>query len=514
MSQNRKYWDIFRKDVSKVKLEKKSSISDNIFKGLKIIMYIILSLIVFGGAIVSRASLQILTDKLYLESRTNYTVNLEKDAISYYLLCIISIPDGFKLILSLLQFLFGKRDSPSLIQFIVIIIKECVHCFCLGTLVFKVLPLLNAVEVCAYLSGTPIVPSILKSLPKSKGRLSKGVKRKCKKLLNIISIILQAGAVFVVPIYKVTFNQISYTETFLMVLCSICVSVRWFETHFEHLAKLYEKLDDENGEQCKEVTSLDDENGEQCKEVTSLVTSFLRLVMALTLFFTFYSPGVASPWETFSPRSLSNSSKTVAPCSELLNSTTVQLYNMTIRPCDIPSSGYHGDDWLLNSFLIHFFTSMGLFYGAVISTRLGMDKICFCITLAIGTPVYLIALVVSKLTYETNWISRTLMSKEVNVTEIWIMIIMFCIAWASQLWTCKYIWYSSHDRMALVSRLFVLPHYCSPIADLSLLHSRRHKRIHDDRQRDASDVTKVYICATMWHENRREMKQFIKTLFR
>ncbi|CAG2218266.1 CHS1 [Mytilus edulis] len=189
---------------------------------------------------------------------------------------------------------------------------------------------------------------------------------------------------------------------------------------------------------------------------------------------------------------------------------------MTIRPCDIPSSGYHGDDLLLNSFLIHFSTSIGLFYGAVISTRLGMDKICFCITLAIGTPVYLIALVVSKFKYETNWISRTLMSKEVNFTEIWIMIVMFFIAWASQLWTCRYIWYSSHDRMALVSRLFVLPHYCSPIADLSLLHSRRHKRIHNsnDRQEDDSGVTNVYICATMWHENRREMKQFIKTLFR
>lgn len=68
------YWDIFRKDVSAQRVTRKSSLSDKIFKGLKLFVYVILFLLVFGGAIVSRAALQILTDQLYLERQTNYTV--------------------------------------------------------------------------------------------------------------------------------------------------------------------------------------------------------------------------------------------------------------------------------------------------------------------------------------------------------------------------------------------------------------------------------------------------------
>lgn len=64
-------------------------------------------------------------------------------------------------------------------------------------------------------------------------------------------------------------------------------------------------------------------------------------------------------------------------------------------------------------------------------------------------------------------------------------------------------------------RLFVLPHYCSPIADISLLHSRRIvSGTTESKKYEESIPTKVYICATMWHENRTEMKQIMKTLFR
>lgn len=73
---NINYWDIFRKDVSEETLTTKSSIADIIFKTVKCIAYVLFFAIVFGGAIVSKASLQILTDQLHLESKTNYTVSI------------------------------------------------------------------------------------------------------------------------------------------------------------------------------------------------------------------------------------------------------------------------------------------------------------------------------------------------------------------------------------------------------------------------------------------------------
>jgi len=72
---NINYWDIFRKDVSEETLTTKSSIADRIFKTIKCIAYILFFAIVFGGTIVSKASLQILTDQLHLERKKQYTVS-------------------------------------------------------------------------------------------------------------------------------------------------------------------------------------------------------------------------------------------------------------------------------------------------------------------------------------------------------------------------------------------------------------------------------------------------------
>jgi hypothetical protein len=43
--------------------------------------------------------------------------------------------------------------------------------------------------------------------------------------------------------------------------------------------------------------------------------------------------------------------------------------------------------WLMVPFLVHFFASEGLFYAAILATRLCIDKICFCVALAVGTPI-------------------------------------------------------------------------------------------------------------------------------
>ena len=98
----------------------------------------------------------------------------------------------------------------------------------------------------------------------------------------------------------------------------------------------------------------------------------------------------------------------------------------------------------------------------------------------------------------------------------------------------------NHGCFWFLCRLFVLPHYCSPMVDIALLHSRRKqnqskqkqenkkeenipntntklnqsKEEHEPKKEEKSPNTKVYICATMWHENRVEMKQILISIFR
>lgn len=88
-----------------------------------------------------------------------------------------------------------------------------------------------------------------------------------------------------------------------------------------------------------------------------------------------------------------------------------------------------------------------------------------------------------------------------------------------KMWTWRRIAYFANEEIAylfLIFRIFQLPHYCSSLLDLSLLHSRkRHRSTEDltDSRREAQ-TSKIYIAATMWHENRVEMKQILTSLFR
>lgn len=72
--------------------------------------------------------------------------------------------------------------------------------------------------------------------------------------------------------------------------------------------------------------------------------------------------------------------------------------------------------------------------------------------------------------------------------------------------------------MSPTEKLFVLPMYEGLLVDQSLALNRR---LYEDREiRVASStsadnlVTRIFVCATMWHETRDEMMEFLKSIFR
>ena len=44
------------------------------------------------------------------------------------------------------------------------VVLECIHYSALLVSVFRIMPLLNAIEVCVYLSGIPLIPAIVNSI--------------------------------------------------------------------------------------------------------------------------------------------------------------------------------------------------------------------------------------------------------------------------------------------------------------------------------------------------------------
>lgn len=59
-----------------------------------------------------------------------------------------------------------------------------------------------------------------------------------------------------------------------------------------------------------------------------------------------------------------------------------------------------------------------------------------------------------------------------------------------------------------------MPHYCSAMVDLALIHSRIEDDSETEKTNDKNENCIVYICATMWHESELEMKKLLRSLYR
>ena len=120
----------------------------------------------------------------------------------------------------------------------------------------------------------------------------------------------------------------------------------------------------------------------------------------------------------------------------------------------------------------------------------------------------------------------------------------------SQTWITLHIWSPQCERLASTEKLFVTPMYCGLLIDQSLCLNRRRDdegevkteeleldrvgmedndisqyyetiSIHTEssqpsntKTKTSDSITRIYACATMWHETKSEMMEMMKSLFR
>ncbi|OWF51706.1 uncharacterized protein LOC110448740 [Mizuhopecten yessoensis] len=499
-------WNIFRKQNFGPDTGIFTHFGQNLMKFVKIMTYIFLCLFVFGGVIAARGSLQILVTQLYNEIRqSNITKErtVTEDAISWLLILIIAIPDLFKAARCMLSFLFGDRTLPSTkcFRFILIQLKEILHVVGLCGLVFRVMPFLGPVETSAVLAAIPCIPTIVQVIFIRNMHRSRTTPR---LIFTIIAAVVLLGSVVAMCVVNAGrgSNSTEDLELIIWIIAScVLVSLRWIETYVTRA-----KQDTEDT--YKKGLASSDNDGDA---FNYLVSSGLRLIVSYIILSQYFCRGIRGIDTTFSLfRDIdhSNNGAVSPPPSNCTPSNT------TVCPTPYPYTVWL--PWeILPSFFVHFFSSALVYHLAITACKLCMQRVCFTIPLVIASPVYVVATLAS-LEAGLDW-SRTLFDGKRPPTSysVYVALVVFFVAWLAQVWACRQTWHEPTERLCFLKKLFVLPYYCSPVLDLSLLHSRRRMRPVNmtDGQKVAS-TSKIYICATMWHENRVEMKQILSSLYR
>ncbi|XP_064596957.1 uncharacterized protein LOC135463580 isoform X2 [Liolophura sinensis] len=166
-------------------------------------------------------------------------------------------------------------------------------------------------------------------------------------------------------------------------------------------------------------------------------------------------------------------------------------------------------------------------YLAGMACKLHMQAISFALPLMLA-PAGAVTVVLCQCYYQFMdfaWYTTAWLCPERDLSQLWIPLTVAGVLWLSNMVILSHIWFPQNERMAKLDRMFVMPNYDGILTATSLMMRRRRDdkeswlmfrdRIqHEETVGYMGDTPMIYVCATMWHETRREMTQLLKSLFR
>ncbi|XP_040078932.1 chitin synthase chs-2 isoform X3 [Ixodes scapularis] len=510
-------------------------------KLLKVLAYLLTFSLVLGGAVVTRGTLLFMTSQLKIPPTSpflNSTRKICKDGLSleedklystgvdsvqrvawkWMLLLVLCVPELICFLDCVKECMLRSIKMPGPKTFFLVFVVETFHATGLCLLVFAVLPEMDAVKGAMICNCVAIVPALLASLSHKRAHW--------QTALNILAF---AGQVTGTVIWT-----LGPTGVLTLPAALVLVSFAWWETAANEDAPAFQML---RLAPCKR--SL-----EECRSVVFLLMSIWKMIVlflgmltieyfstgsVVALFDQLYTSFGSHQVPVYQLRTFVEGTEVAGPallCEEdfLLSRRGVSLIVAGIHI----AAGYIG------------------YRACVFACRIDIQAVSMAFPLSLAGPATMALIVIAcgargvDVCFFNDFLPKYLFWNCPNdplITFITNEQAWFWLLWfLGQVWITGYIWTSHNTRMAAEEAIFARPSYCSALLEQSTALNLRnsysklpeeafspsrktsaasstiHSFVDDLNERD--DVTRIYACATMWHETKEEMLQLVKSMLR
>ncbi|KAL7727578.1 hypothetical protein ACLKA6_014930 [Drosophila palustris] len=551
--QETKGWDVFRDPP--IKIETGSTANQECLeltiKILKIFAYIFTFIIVLTGGVIAKGTVLFMTSQVRKDRKIEYcnkdlgrdksfvVVLPEEERIAWIWALVIaySLPEIGSLIRSVRICFFKTFTVPKMGHFLFVWMMESLSALGTALLMFVVLPQIDAIQGAMLTNCLCVIPGIFGLL----SRTSKEGKRFIKVIIDLAAVAAQVTGLVIWPLLE------NRRELWVIPVACVMVSCGWWENYVSPQSPL------------GIVRALGRIKEEMhytryfCHMFLSMWKILLFICVTMLIYwangeepsnlFTLYS-------DAFSPHKIvvyelpAGLGGVLPDTLESANIDTVDVdaaYNTVVYVLLLQIFGAYlcyifgkfACKILIQGFSYAFPVSLTVPIAVsflIAACGIRIDDPCFFH----GTiPDYLF------FTSPSNFRFNNFVTEQ--MAWAWILWLL------SQTWIALHIWTPKCERLATTEKLYVSPMYSALLIDQSMALNRRRDdqadvktedlseiekekgdeyyetiSVHTDRSsapnkpsiKSSDNITRIYTCATMWHETKDEMIEFLKSIMR
>lgn len=546
-AQETKGWNLFREIP--VKQESGSMVStkwiDFCVKALKLLAYIFIFTIVLGSAVISKGTLLFITSQLKKDRQIVHCNKLlaldqqfitildleERIAWLWAAVIVFGVPEVAVFLRSARVCFFKTAPKPSVGQFILASLVETLHTLGVAALILVVLPELDVIKGAMLMNSLCIIPAILNAFTRDPSDKTYHL----KIILDVLSISAQATAFIVWPIV-----YDGRPILWCIPLASILASLGWWENYVGHVER----------DSSAPILFLNKLRVDlkSTRYYTHRILSLWKIfVFMMCVLISLHIQGDdAFSFFTLASHAFNESREYTAHEVQIhLHEGHFTDFTLTGNSIPLPIS-WSSPLWVA---LIQVLACYVCFISAKFACKILIQGFSFTFALNLVVPVTVNLLIVfcglrngdpcifhgtipNYLFFEippVYFLNQFFGSQHSWVWLFWL---------ASQAWIVAHVWWPHCERLASSDKLFAKPWYNGAMVDTALLLNRTRDddvevTVEDinEMQKDETEepdpfdnvardikpsdsVTRIYICATMWHETKDEMIEFFKSIFR